>query len=323
VISITPALAGPFDAGTVVVRLGLDLNPVTAEVEVDGAASDPIPHILKGIVLKVREIRVLVDRPDFTLNPTSCDPSSARATLFGSFLDVFSSADDFPVALATRYQAANCLNLGYKPRLNLNLKGGTGRGAHPGLAAIYRPRPGDANIEGLVVRLPSSAFLEQAHIRTICTRVQFAADACPQGSRYGYVKAWTPLLDEPLQGHVYLRSSDHNLPDLVFDLRGLVDVEVAARIDSVRGGVRATLTDLPDAPISRVLLRMQGGKKGLIVNSTNLCRKANRNRVRAAFTGQNGRRRLLRPVLRPLACKKRSAKRARLSSARAVSGSER
>jgi hypothetical protein len=244
-----------------------------------------------------------------------CDPSSARATLFGSFLDVFDPSDDFPVALASRYQAANCLNLPYKPRLKLNLRGGTKRGDHPGLRANYHPRPGDANIERLVVRLPGSAFLEQAHIRTICTRVQFAADACPKASRYGYVRAWTPLLDEPLKGPAYLRSSNHNLPDLVFDLRGLVDVEVSARIDSVRGGIRATLTNLPDAPISRVLLRMQGGRKGLIVNSRNLCFKAKRNRVRAAFAGQNGRRRRIKPVLRPLACK-RKARRARLSTAR-------
>ena len=100
VISITPAVAGPFDAGTVVVRLALTLNPKTAEVEVDGAASDPIPHILKGIVLKVRDLRVYVDRHNFLLNPTSCDESSARATLFGSYLNVFDPSDDVPVDLS-------------------------------------------------------------------------------------------------------------------------------------------------------------------------------------------------------------------------------
>ena len=232
VISITPAVAGPFDAGTVVIRLGLTLNPKTAEVEVDGSASDPIPHIIKGIVLKARDLRVYVDRPNFIINPTSCDESSARATLFGSFLDVFNPADDAPVDLSTRYQAANCLNLGFKPKLGFNLKGGTKRGGHPGLKAVYTPRVGDANIEGLVVRLPRSAFLDQAHIRTICTRVQFASDTCPPAAQYGYIKAWTPLLEEPLQGPVWLRSSDHKLPDLVFDLHGLVDVEVSTRLDS-------------------------------------------------------------------------------------------
>ncbi len=303
VISITPAVAGPFDADTVVVRLGLDLNPKTAEVEVDGAASDPIPHILKGIVLKVRDLRVYVDRPNFTLNPTSCDESSAKATLFGSFLNVLDPADDVPVDLATRFQAANCLNLGFKPDLKLNLKGGTKRGGHPGLTALYTPRPGDANVEGLVVRLPRSAFLDQAHIRTICTRVQFAADQCPKAAQYGYIRAWTPLLDEPLQGPVWLRSSNHKLPDLVFDLHGLVDIEVSVRIDSAKGGIRASLEDSPDAPISKVVLKMQGGKKGLIINSRNLCARKSRANVQSA--GHNGKQSTANPVMKPQCSGKR------------------
>jgi hypothetical protein len=307
VISITPAVAGPFDAGTVVVRLALTLNPKTAEVEVDGANSDPIPHILKGIVLKVRDLRVYVDRPNFLLNPTSCDPSSVKATLFGSFLDVFNPADDVPVDLAARYQAANCLNLGFKPKLNLNLKGGTKRAGHPGLKALYKPRKGDANVEGLVVRLPRSAFLDQAHIRTICTRVQFAADTCPPAAQYGYIKAWTPLLEEPLQGPVWLRSSNHKLPDLVFDLHGLVDVEVATRIDSAKGGIRATVEDAPDAPLSKVELRMQGGKKGLIINSRNLCDSISKANVQ--FSGHNGKQSSANPVMQADGCGKRKSKR--------------
>ncbi len=309
VISITPAVAGPFDAGTVVVQLALNLNPRTAEVEVDGANSDPIPHILKGIVLKLRDLRVYVDRPNFTLNPTSCDESSAKAMLFGSNLDVFSPADDVPAALSSRYQAANCLNLGFKPSLALNLKGGTKRGGHPGLLATYKPRANDANLNGLVVRLPRSAFLDQAHIRTICTRVQFAADACPPAAQYGSIKAFTPLLDTPLEGPVWLRSSSHKLPDLVFDLHGLVDIEVSTRIDSAKGGIRATLEDLPDAPLTKVQLRMQGGKKGLIVNSRNLCGATSKANVE--FGGQNGKESSLRPVMQADCGGKRKGKRRR------------
>ena len=317
VISVTPAVAGPFDAGDVVVHIALTLNPKTAEVEVDGASSDPIPHILKGIPLKVRDLRVYVDRQNFILNPTSCDESSAKATLFGSYLDVFDPADDIPVDLSTRYQAANCLNLGFKPHLGLHLKGGTRRGAYPGLKAVYSPKKGDANIKGLVVRLPRSAFLEQGHIRTICTRVQYAAQNCPSAARYGYIKAWTPLLEEPLQGPVWLRSSSHKLPDLVFDLRGLVNVEVSTRIDSVHGGIRARVEDAPDAPISRVLLNMQGGKKGLIVNSRNLCFKPGRNHANVQGTGQNGKQFAAKPLMQTRCSKARKHKRHQRRSGRA------
>jgi hypothetical protein len=218
-----------------------------------------------------------------------------RATLFGSYLDVFNPADDVAVSLSDRYQAANCAALGFKPSLKLKLKGASRRGGNPGLRAVVTPRQGDANIDGVVVTLPRSAFLEQAHIRTICTRVQFAADNCPKDAIYGHVKAWTPLLDEPLSGPVYLRSSSNKLPDLVFDLHGIVDIEVPGRIDSVKGGIRATFSSVPDAPISKVVLDMQGGKKGLIVNSANLC--ASTNRAKAVFTGQNGKRRQFRPVV--------------------------
>ena len=127
--------------------------------------------------------------------------------------------------------------------------------------------------------------------------MQFAADNCPKGAQYGYIKAWTPLLEEPLQGPVWLRSSNHKLPDLVFDLHGLVDIEVATRIDSIRGGVRASVDSIPDAPLSKVVLKMQGAKKGLIVNSRNLC--GGTNRANAALDGQNGKLSDFNPVLRP------------------------
>jgi hypothetical protein len=312
VVGIVPAVAGPFDVGTVVVRQALRLNRVSGRVEVDGAASDPIPHILAGIPLKVRDVRVDVDRPEFTLNPTSCDPEATDAEIWGGGADVFSILDDRPVTRHSRFQAANCSRLGFKPRLSLKLKGGTKRGAHPALTAVYRPRKGDANVESIQTRLPTSTFLEQAHIRTICTRVQFAADKCPKGSVYGHVTATTPLLEEPLKGPVYLRSSNNDLPDMVLDLHGLVDVEVAARIDSVRGGIRATFPKAPDAPLTKVVLRMQGAKKGLIVNSTNLCSATNRARV--VMGAQNGKRRGLRPVVEAAGCgggKGRGGKKAR------------
>jgi hypothetical protein len=311
VISITPALAGPFDAGTVVVREALTLNPETAEVIVDGKGSDPIPHILKGIVLKIRDLRVYVDRNDFIVNPTSCDPTSAKSTIFGAYVNVFDPVDDVPVDLSTRYQAANCLNLGFKPKLSIDLNGGTRRGDHPALKAVVTARPGDANIGKAVVTLPQSAFLDQAHIRTICTRVQYAANGgsgggCPKAAQYGYAKAITPLLDEPVEGPVYLRSSNHKLPDLVAALHGLVNVDIVGRIDSYKGGIRSSFETVPDAPVSKFILNMQGGKKGLVVNSRNLC--AATNRGDAKFTGQNGVPYDFKPVIKPSCGGKRKHK---------------
>jgi hypothetical protein len=294
---ITPAVAGPFDVGTVVTREALTLDPNSAEVQVNGAASDPIPHILEGIPLKLRDLRVYVDRDRFILNPTSCDPMATRATLFGGFADVFSADDDVPVSLDSRFQAANCSDLGLKPKLALKLKGGTKRGAYPAFTATLKARPGDANIAKAVVTLPHSTFLEQAHIRTVCTRVQFAVKACPKGSIYGKATAFTPLLDEPLEGPVYLRSSSNPLPDLVAALHGIVDVNLVGRVDSVNARIRGSFENVPDAPVTKFILSMRGGKKGLIVNSSNLC--AHENRAKARLTGQNGRVYEFSPALAP------------------------
>jgi hypothetical protein len=308
VVGVVPAVAGPFDVGVVVTRQALVVDPRTGIVRADGEKSDPIPHILAGIPLNVRDIRVYVDRPEFTLNPTSCNPFATDADIWGGGSQLFSTADDSPVGRSARFQASNCSRLGLKPHLSFKLNGGTKRGDNPALRAVLRPRRGDANLEGTVVRLPRSAFLDQAHIRTICTRVQFAADRCPKGAIYGRVRAFTPLLDEPLVGPAYLRSSDNELPDLVFDLKGLVDIESSARIDSIRGGIRASFAGIPDAPLTKVVVNMQGGSKGLIVNSRDLC--ATRSRANVRFDGQNGKRLDLNPLVKP-ACGKKARKKAK------------
>jgi hypothetical protein len=111
------------------------------------------------------------------------------------------------------------------------------------------------------------------------------------------------LISEPLEGPVYLRSSNHNLPDFVAALHGIIEVEAVARIDSKHGGIRATFDDTPDAPISKVVVNMQGGKKGLIVNSRNLCSAPSR--ANAQFSGHNGRRHEARPPVRADCGKKR------------------
>jgi hypothetical protein len=282
---VTPAVAGPFDLGTVVVRTALQVDPQTAVIR---AVSDPIPTILQGIPLDVRSITLSADRPRFTLNPTSCDPMAVT----GQAISVF----DRPAGLRSPFQVGDCGELGFKPTLAFRLKGGTKRGKYPALTATLTARPGDANIARAVVGLPHSEFLAQEHIRTICTRVQFAAAQCPAGSVYGFAKATTPLLDKPLEGPVYLRSSSNPLPDLVAALDGQIDIDLVGRIDSVKGGIRNTFEMVPDAPVTKFTLAMKGGKKGLLVNSRDICRSVNRATVE--LDAQNGKTADQRPALK-------------------------
>jgi hypothetical protein len=315
VVAITPAKVGPFDLGTVVVRQALKVDPETAEVFVDATGSDPLPHIIQGIEVHLRDIRVYVDRPEFTLNPTNCDRTSTASTVLGSGLDFASASDNEPVTVTSPFQAADCSSLGFKPKLSLQLLGGTKRGATPRLKAVLQARKGDANIGRAQVTLPHSAFLEQAHIRTVCTRVQFNSGAgngegCPKGSIYGKAKAITPLLAEPLKGNVYLRSSNHELPDLVAALHSSkVDVNLVGRIDSLNGRIRNTFEAVPDAPVTKFILEMQGGKKGLIVNSTDICK--GKHQAIAAFTGQNGKLHEFKPTVKARCGGGKKAKRGR------------
>jgi hypothetical protein len=304
VVAITAAKVGPFDLGTVVVREALSVNPETAEVFVDATGSDPIPHILDGIPTHLRDIRVYMDRPQFVLNPTNCERTSTASTLLGAGLDFESEADDNPFTATSPFQVAACSALPFAPKLSLALKGKTNRGAHPAFHAhLAMNGVGESGIAVSQVTLPRSEYIENAHFRTICTRVQFKAGAgngsqCPPGSIYGHAKAITPLLSEPLEGPVFLRSSEHQLPDLVVALHNSqVDFDLVGRVDSVKGGgLRNTFESAPDAPVSSFDLWMDGGKKGLFVNSTNLCARTYRAKV--SFTGQNGKLRDYRSRMR-------------------------
>jgi hypothetical protein len=277
---VTPAVSGPYDLGNVVNRVAIDVDPNTAQVT---ATSDPLPQILEGIPLRLRSVLINLDRKDFTLNPTSCDPFSVGSMLTGD--------QGAKVEPSSYFQVANCDSLDYEPKLRTQITGPTRRAGNPALKATLTQDPaGEANTAKAVVTLPHSEFLDQSHIRTICTRVQFAADACPPASIYGHARAISPLLDQPVEGPVYLRSSSNPLPDLVAALKGPasqpVEVDLVGRIDSVKGGIRTTFATVPDTPVSKFVLEMQGGKKGLLVNSVDVCQASHR--VNAKLLGQNG-----------------------------------
>jgi hypothetical protein len=300
---VTPAISGPFDLGTVVVRVALQLDPVTTQVR---AASDPLPTILQGIPLDVRSVFVNLDRPGFTRNPTSCDPSA----VLGSAGSVFGQS----ASLSTRFQVGGCASLPFKPKLALQLKGSIKRSSNPRLVATLTAKAGEANISRAQVKLPKSVFLDQTHIRTVCTRVQWAADTCPAGSVYGKVEATTPLLSYPLTGSVYLRSSQHKLPDLVAKLNGPasqpIEIDVDGKTDAVKGALRNTFEAVPDAPVSRFRLELFGGKRSLVEMSDGFCRAP---RATVKLTGQNGAAFNTTPVVTatcPKAGKNRSQKRA-------------
>ncbi|MFL5873393.1 MAG: hypothetical protein ACJ75T_07975 [Solirubrobacterales bacterium] len=272
-----PAQAGPFDLGTVTVRNALQIDPITTQVT---AVSDPLPQILQGIPLTYRDIRVEVNRPAFTVNPTNCEPQKVTSTLTAVTGQTASPSSPF--------QASGCGELGFKPKLKISLKGGTKRSDNPALTAVLKAPKGEANLAKTTVILPGSEFIDNEHINNPCTRVQFNANACPASSILGTATATSPLVDKPLTGPVYFRSNggERELPDLVADLNGPIHVTVVGFIDTVKGRVRTRFADIPDAPVSKFTLKMKGASKGLLANSRNLCSFTPRAKVQ--MTGQNG-----------------------------------
>jgi hypothetical protein len=280
---ITPAVTGPFDLGSVVVRSALYVNQSTAQATVK---SDPLPQALQGIPLDIRSVTVRVDRPEFSLNPTSCE----AMVVTGEEISTTGQA----ALLSNRFQVGGCRNLGFSPKLSLQMNGAKRRSGHPAFKAVLTQPAGQANIARTAVMLPPTTFVDQNHISNPCTRAQFSEGRCPPGSVLGTARVFTPLLDKPLEGPLYFRSNggERELPDVVADLNGQIHVVLVGFVDSVHkkgsesSRVRTTFAHVPDAPVSKAIIQLKGGKQGLLVNSANICKVPNTATVK--MKGQNG-----------------------------------
>ncbi len=307
IVAVVPKQAGPFDFGDEVVRSAVFVDPTTAQAT---ALTDPLPQFVEGTPLHYKTINVQLDRPNFALNPTSCRQKQTVATL--------TSTLGHSASPASSYAAIGCRSLGFSPQISFRLRGKTRRGGFPALKATVKMPPGGANIAGTTVVFPPSEFVANAHFKNICTKPLFAAKECPASTIYGYARAKSPLIDGALEGPVYLRSHTERdkyvLPDVVVELRGPsslpLEIDLVGHVDSARrrlpngevvAPLRNTFEATPDAPISEFTISLQGGSKGLLENSADLC--AHPYRATARFAAQNGRTATLHPAMR-VSCKK-------------------
>ena len=200
------------------------------------------------------------------------------------------------VTPASRFQVGDCGGLRFKPRLALHLSGGLARNGHPALRAVLRARPDEAGLASASFALPAGELLDTHHIRALCGR-KLAPERCPRTSRLGYARLWSPLLDRPLEGPIYLREPARGLPDLLADLRAdRIRILLHGHTAAPGGRLRVRFRALPDVPLSRAVFTLAGGRRGIVVNSEALC--AGTRRARAALRAHNGKRRQLRPRLR-------------------------
>lgn len=273
-----PAKAGPFDLGMVKVRQAIYVDPTTAELSV---VSDPLPQIVKGVPVRLRGVNVDVDKPGFTINPTSCAEKRVEATL--------TSVAGAVHKTGSRFQVGDCASLAFEPKLALRLSGKRQRstGGHPGLRAVLTQAPGQANIEAVKVKLPSSIALDPKNANGLCKydeglKVKGGAVGCPASSVIGQATAYTPVLNKPLTGKVYFverkqRSRQGHLisklPSLLVALRGEVAIDLRANSDVIDGRLVNTFSTVPDAPVSKFDMRLKGGDGGILTVTRSRARK--------------------------------------------------
>jgi hypothetical protein len=288
---VVPAIAGPYDLGLVNVRSAISIS-TDAQVTVK---TDPLPTILGGVPLRMRSMGVILDRPGFMLNPTSCAPSAIAAGL--------QSTTGTVAARSNPFQVRDCAALAYQPRLGVALKGGKAElrnGGHPALVAKMDPRAGDANQKQVAVKLPLSLALDADNASGLCEPAAAAANACPAASIVGQAKAMS-ILHEPLNGPVYFVRGERTdpktgriiktLPKLFVPLSGNgVTIYVGASSSVENNQLTTTFDDLPDVPLRSFDLQINGGKNGILaVTNGDYCANRSSQRATATLVGQNGR----------------------------------
>jgi hypothetical protein len=285
---VVPAIAGPFDLGTVSVRAAINVDPDTASLVI---TSDPLPAIEEGIPLDIRTIRTYVDRPDFMFNPTNCTPRTVAGSITSAAASAGSSS-----SVSSPFQVANCASLPFAPKLTAltHARASKADGAYLHVKVVSGP--GQANIAKVKVDLPKQLPSRLGTLQKACAAAVFETNpaACPAASIVGTATVITPMLGKPLAGPAYLVSHGAvALPALVMVLQGEgIKLDLEGQTNIRKGVTSSTFRSLPDAPISTLDLVLPMGPHSIF--AANLPPKAKRGlcaqalKMPTAITGQNG-----------------------------------
>jgi hypothetical protein len=280
-----PAVAGPFDLGTVLVRAKIAIDPHTAALTI---SSDPFPTILEGIPLDVRTINVDVDRANFMFNPTSCSESSLGSTM--------TSEEGANVSRTARFEAANCAELPFKPKFSASTGPTYTRAGGASLDVKLTSGSGQANIGRVKVEIPKALPSRLTTIQKACVEATFDANpgSCPVGSLVGMATTTTPILAHALSGPAYLVShGGAAFPDLDVVLQGEGITVILTGSINIKGGVTtSTFGTVPDVPVTAFELKLPTGPHSAL--TANVAESAHGKLCGQKFTmpttmvGQNG-----------------------------------
>jgi hypothetical protein len=280
---VVPAKAGPFDLGTVVVRAKVEVDPHTAQLTV---TSDPLPQIVGGVPVNLRVVNVTVNRPNFTFNPTSCDPMSVTGNMTGG--------QGATATVVDKFQVTNCGALGFKPKFSVSTSANASRARGASLDAklAYPKGGGQANVAKVKVELPKQLPSRLETLQKACPAATFDANpaACPVESRVGMATATTPIIPVALTGPAYFVShGGAGFPDLTIVLQGYgvtVDLVGTTFINEKTSVTSTTFKQVPDVPVGAFELKLPQGRFSALAANGNLC--ATRLAMPTVFVAQDG-----------------------------------
>jgi hypothetical protein len=258
---VVPAVAGPYDLGTVVIRQSLRIDRSDAHVT---DTSDPLPTILQGVPLRIKSVNVTLDRPGFTFNPTSCEAKTINATL--------ESTGGAKAGVSSRFQAANCATLKFAPKFSASTAGKASKanGASLDVKVGYPTGPEGtyANIKAVKVDLPKQLPSRLTTLQKACLAATFEANpaSCPKASNVGTATATTPVLSVPLTGPAYIVShGGEAFPDLEIVLQGENVTLILVGNTQIKNGITSsTFKTVPDAPVSSFELKLPTGQFSIL-----------------------------------------------------------
>ena len=276
-----PAVAGPFNLGTVVVRAAINIDPSTSALTI---TSDPLPQIFRGVPLRIQTVNVTVNKPQFMFNPTNCEAQQITAQI--------ASAQGSLAHVSTPFAAGGCKNLPFNPGFKVATRAPGSKKKGTSLDVKVSSAPGQANIHSISVSLPKQLPSRLTTIQQACPEATFAANpaTCPAGSLIGVATGTTPVLSVPIVGPAYLVShGGAAFPDLKFILQAEgVRVDLTGSIN-IKGQITSsTFASIPDVPISSFEVKLPEGPHSALTPNGNLCAKPLV--MPTTIVGQNGRR---------------------------------
>lgn len=285
---VTPAKAGPFDLGNVIVRAQLQVDRHTGQaiVVTDSTGPHSIPEILDGIPLSLRQVKVAIDRAGFTFNPTNCSSLEATGTA--------TSHEGASVPLASSYRVANCATLGFAPKFSVSTSGKTSRALGTSLSVklSYPKAPfgSQANIARVKVTLPKQLPSRIETLHQACIAAVFNEDPakCPTHSVVGSARVTTPLLPVPLTGRAYFVShGGAQFPDLTMVLTGYgIRIDLVGSTFIKNGITTTTFASVPDVPFETFELTLPKDRYSALGAFGNLCKE--KLVMPTEFQAQNG-----------------------------------